>query len=54
MADNDDKIVYFNKWCSSCKHFNDDETDDPCNECLTNPVNQNSHKPVRFEQKEDK
>lgn len=54
MADNDEKFVYFNEWCPRCTHFADDETDDPCNECLTNPVALNSHKPVKFEPKDSK
>ena len=45
------KEVYFYKYCPECKYQDVVETDDPCNECLTNPSNENSHKPVKFEQK---
>lgn len=41
--------VYFDQYCSSCKHFNKEDYEDPCNECLENPVNINSHKPVNYE-----
>lgn len=43
------KFVEFDKYCHRCKHKDVKETDDPCNECLTEPVNEYSHKPVRFE-----
>lgn len=43
-------IVLFDKYCQICKHESTSETEDPCNECLTCPENQNSHKPVYFEE----
>lgn len=46
------KLVHFYKWCGKCKYRLKSECDEPCNECLTYPVNENSHKPVNF--KEDK
>lgn len=49
-----EKEVYFNKYCESCKHFKIPDTDDPCNDCLDNPSNTYSHKPVNWEEKEDK
>jgi hypothetical protein len=45
------KIVYFDKYCPVCKYQTLNKTEDPCNECLTNPSNINSHKPVNFEEK---
>lgn len=47
-----DKIVEFNKYCSKCKNYEKSEQEDPCFECLENPVNLGSHKPVKFEEKE--
>lgn len=44
------KEVYFNTYCIKCKHKNLDEWLDPCHECLSNPSNINSHKPVKFEE----
>jgi hypothetical protein len=44
-----EKEVYFNQYCPKCKHKDVPETEDPCNECLTEPTNEYSHKPVRFE-----
>ena len=47
----DYKIVDFS-WCNQCKYKNIDDTEDPCYECLDEPVNIDSHKPVYFEDKE--
>lgn len=43
------KEVYFGEYCKSCKHANKAETDDPCHDCLNEPVNLHSHKPVYYE-----
>lgn len=45
------KAVYFDKYCQTCVHFDLKETDDPCDECLSEPVNLYSHKPVKWEEK---
>lgn len=45
------KEVYFGQYCTTCKHEKKAETDDPCDDCLENPVNVYSHKPVRWEEK---
>lgn len=47
----DTKEVYFNEYCKLCKNNLVNETEDPCNECLSHPTNTNSHKPVMFEKK---
>lgn len=46
--ENEQKIVDFDLWCNRCKHRKLDGGQDPCNECLNNPVNINSHKPINF------
>lgn len=43
------KEVYFNEYCRHCAYLNTDEDKHPCNECLTCPVNEDSHKPTKFE-----
>ena len=48
------KEVYFDKYCKTCKHEKVDETERPCNECLGESTNLNSHKPVNYEEKESK
>ena len=48
------KEVYFNEYCNSCKHKKEAENDEPCNECLTYPVNVYSHKPINYEEDKKK
>ena len=45
------KEVYFNDYCKKCKYKDLKEDDDPCDECLSYPVNVFSHKPIKFEAK---
>ena len=47
----DYKIVHFDKYCDSCKHNNMPESTEPCHECLNIPVNIDSHKPTKYEEK---
>ncbi len=51
MNDDGLKEVYFNQYCKLCKYETIDEGEDPCDECLGNPVNTHSHKPINFEEK---
>ena len=46
------KEVRCDLYCKDCEHYKDDESTDPCNECLNEPSNINSHKPVYFKEKE--
>lgn len=46
---NDPKEVYFWKYCCICKHKDNEEFDEPCDDCLANPSNIDSHKPVHYE-----
>lgn len=52
MEVNIDKIVDFHKYCELCEHFKKEETEDPCFDCLADPVNEYSHKPTKFKAKE--
>ena len=45
------KEVYFGEYCKTCRYKDLKEDDDPCRECLKEPVNLYSHKPVRWEDK---
>ena len=47
------KEVYFDKYCNHCEYKDLKEYKDPCHECLSNPVNLYSHKPVKFKSKLD-
>jgi hypothetical protein len=43
-----DKFVDFQKYCKTCEHQSKSESEDPCWDCLTNPVNTNSQRPVNY------
>ena len=43
------KEVYFYKYCKLCRYKDTDENQQPCDECLSEPVNINCHRPVKFE-----
>lgn len=45
------KEVYFHEYCKSCKHKQVEHTEDPCDECLSEPINLNTHRPVKYEKK---
>lgn len=44
-------IVEFDKYCSTCKHKDLEEEKDPCNECLNEPFNEDSRRPVNYDEK---
>ena len=48
------KEVYFEQYCKTCKHKDTNEADDPCDECLSEPMNIYSHKPTKYVEKEKK
>lgn len=51
MDVNSYKIVEFEKYCATCVHKDKKHTEMPCDECLENPVNLDSKKPVNYEEK---
>lgn len=51
---NEYREVLFDKYCGTCKHKDSKESDYTCDECLHNPVNLYSEKPVNWEEKETK
>ena len=44
--------VYFDQYCKTCKYEKIPQEKDPCNECLAEPINLYSHKPVKYEDKD--
>lgn len=48
---NDYKEVYYDQYCKTCKNLDVKDTEEPCNECLSEPINLHSHKPVKWEEK---
>ena len=45
----DYKEVYFDQYCKTCKCRDRSEYEEPCEECTSNPVSLNSHRPVKYE-----
>lgn len=45
------KEVNFTKYCPLCEDADTYEEKDPCNECLSVPMNEHSEKPVYFKPK---
>lgn len=46
-----EKEVRFDLYCEKCKYKGLKEKEEPCCECLEHPLNDASHKPVKFEGK---
>lgn len=46
------KEVYFDQYCKTCKHKEKKDNEEPCDECLDNPINVYSHKPVNYKEKD--
>ena len=47
------KEVYFDQYCKTCKYEKCKEGEDPCDDCLNEPVNLYSHKPVWWKAKDE-
>ena len=45
------KEVYFHEYCKKCVHEKLKDTEEPCSECINEPLNWNSHRPVKYEEK---
>ena len=48
------KEVYFDMYCHTCIHFDKSGCEEPCDDCLGEPVNVYSHKPTKYLEKEKK
>lgn len=51
MNINNMREVKFAKYCPLCKHWKSDEFKDPCNECLESGMNEETDRPVCWEEK---
>lgn len=49
--DSNYKEVFYDQYCHRCEHSEKTELEDPCFDCLDEPVNMDSHKPVYFEER---
>lgn len=50
MEHDDYREVDFHKYCETCKHKEVEEVEDPCNECLDEPYNEHTGKPIKWEE----
>lgn len=48
------KEVYYNMYCNSCVHKAKKNEQSPCDECLDEPINYQSHKPIKYKKKDMK
>ena len=49
-----EKIVDYYLYCPRCEHLHSPDDEDPCDECLRECTNWDSHKPINFKEKEGK
>ena len=49
-----EKIVKYDQWCHKCEYYKANPSDEgnPCEECLSQPYNIDSHQPTMFKEKE--
>ena len=45
------KEVDYHKYCQKCLFKKKPQDEEPCNECLYNPGNEDSRKPVMFKER---
>ena len=51
MNSNHEKFVNFRLYCPKCRFYELKEDEEPCNECLSYPVNVESEKPINYREK---
>lgn len=52
MYSENEQIVDFHKYCHECKHETLIETEEPCAECLGEPINDETAAPIHFVRKD--
>lgn len=50
MLEKNEAMVRYDRWCKQCKYEKVDENNEPCEECLENPINE-TELPLNFEEK---
>lgn len=53
VIENEYKEVKFNEYCPKCKFKDRKNEQVPCCYCMDEPLNLHSHKPMKFEEKEE-
>ncbi len=51
MTENSRIMVRYDLWCDKCQHKTIKENDEPCEECLDHPINENTERPINFKEK---
>lgn len=51
MISEDQREVRFDLYCEKCAHKGVDDVKEPCNECLDNPMNVHTDRPIKYEEK---
>lgn len=51
--ENNIKIVDFDQYCDKCKYSRVNWDDYPCLECISNPTNIDSRRPVKYEKSKE-
>ena len=56
MNNSEDKFVNYEKYCPTCKYWEDGREDGqakvaPCDDCLTEPTREGTEVPIRWEKK---
>lgn len=46
------KEVRFDVYCKTCKNYEKRESEDPCFDCLNQGWNEDSHKPIYYDEDE--
>ena len=54
MHEQEYQEVDFRKYCKTCQYQKLKETEHPCDECLEEPINQYTSKPVHWKEKSKK
>lgn len=54
MEDEQYKEVHYHAYCNRCKYRELKDDEEPCNECLSEPINLHSHKPIKWEESKNK
>jgi hypothetical protein len=50
---NNIKEAYYHEYCNKCKYCETSDAEDPCNDCLNQPFNYDTHRPINYKPKEE-
>ena len=50
MEETRKKEVFYSEYCLRCEHYPKSDQEEPCDSCLEQPFNYDSHKPINFKE----